>query len=122
MFLELLAENNLLQHSINTDILHYLPLEPKAAVLTTLFQELIDNKENTTKLISSISHLNFFYEILGAAFALPLSHSALTLKAFEIYKSWIPICAAICNVSSGHKEHCTSPICAFRKKNIQIRD
>ena len=89
MFLELLAEYNLLQHSPETNILRPLALEPKAGVLTTLFQELIDNKENTKTMISSKSHLNFFYELLGAAFSLPLSHSALTLKAFEIYKSWI---------------------------------
>ena len=89
MFLELLAENNLLQHSQETNILKNLPLESKAAILEILFQEFIDNKENTKNIISGKSHLNFFYELIGTAFSFPLSHSGLTLKAFEIYKSWI---------------------------------
>ena len=38
------------------------------------------------------------------------------------YKSTTPFFRASSLVSSGHTDTCTSPICAFRRKNIQIRD
>ena len=38
------------------------------------------------------------------------------------YSRWIPASMAFFRISSGHRETCTSPICAFRRKNIQILD
>ena len=40
----------------------------------------------------------------------------------EAYSSWIPLFSHACIISSGHREDCTSPMCALRRKNIQIRD
>ena len=88
MFLDLLSQIGLLQHNPATNILAALPLAPKAELLTTIFAELLENRANTPVLISVQSHLNFFYELVGAAFSLPLSHGKLTQKALEIYILW----------------------------------
>ena len=40
----------------------------------------------------------------------------------EVYSSWMPLFSHACIISSGHREDCTSPMCALRRKNIQIRD
>ncbi|ELP83684.1 hypothetical protein EIN_467980 [Entamoeba invadens IP1] len=89
MFLELLSQCNLLTHSPLTNVLQLLPRQSKAEVFTTIFRELLDNKENSKAMISGLPHLNFFYEIVGSAFALPLSHAVLTQRALDIYKNWV---------------------------------
>ncbi len=38
------------------------------------------------------------------------------------YSSCSPFSFASARTSSGQRELCTSPICAFRKKNMQMRD
>lgn len=40
----------------------------------------------------------------------------------EIYRIWSPRSRASSIISSGHREHWTSPICALRRRNIQILD
>ena len=42
--------------------------------------------------------------------------------ARSCHKSWIPFFSHSFAIASGHREDCTSPICALRRKNIQIRD
>lgn len=89
MFLDLLAQLNLLQHSPATNIIALMPLTSKAELLTTVFRELLDNKTNSKAMISGAPHLNFFYEIIGASFSLPLTHSALTQRGLDVYRNWV---------------------------------
>ncbi|EDR22549.1 hypothetical protein EDI_043270 [Entamoeba dispar SAW760] len=89
MFLEILAQTHLLEHSPSTNILQLLPLQSKAEVLTTIFRELLDNKENSQAMVKAKPHLLFFYELIGSCFSLPLSHSILTQRGLDIYKNWI---------------------------------
>ena len=51
----------------------------------------------------------------------PCSGSLLNYHYIS-YNSCSPSFSASCITSSGHREHCTSPMCALRRKNIQIRD
>ena len=46
----------------------------------------------------------------------------ISIAIFLIYRSWTPFSSHCAIISSGHREDCTSPMCALRRKNIQIRD
>ncbi len=39
-----------------------------------------------------------------------------------LYSIWIPFLVASSTISSGQMEHCTSPMWAFLRKNMQILD
>ncbi|KAI8096897.1 uncharacterized protein BX664DRAFT_275281 [Halteromyces radiatus] len=92
MFLDWIAQLQLLQHDSQTDILESLPLPIRRILISEITSFLIPSNTKYSadpSIFSSPAHVKWYMEVIGQGFALPLEDMNITNDSITIYSQWL---------------------------------
>ncbi|OZJ03418.1 hypothetical protein BZG36_03602 [Bifiguratus adelaidae] len=92
MFLDWIAQLQLLQHDAQTDILSVLPLATRKSLVQAITTYLHPPQGHPTpdpSVFSSLAHVKWFMEVIGQGFTLPLEDMQITTDDITIYAQWL---------------------------------